>query len=96
MAVEFNPERVAGYRLIGEDNTKKTNANNLENQIILEGQTVTALYEVVPIERADLSESSTLDAGSELVSVRIDYMDPDEGNSRSIVSSVTHKSAVSW
>ncbi len=96
MAVEFNPERVAGYRLIGEDNTKKTNANNLENQIILGGQTVTALYEVVPIEGADLSESSTRDAGSELVSVRIDYMDPDEGNSRSIVSSVTHKSAVSW
>jgi hypothetical protein len=96
MAVEFNPERVAGYRLIGEDSTKKSNATNLANQIILDGQTVTALYEIVPIEGADLSESSTHNAGSELVSVRIDYTDPDEGDARSMVSSVTHKSAVSW
>jgi len=96
MAVEFNPERVAGYRLIGEEATQKSNTTNSMNQIILKGQTVTALYEIVPMKGAGLSESSVHDEGSELVSVRIDYTDPDKESSRSMVSSVTHKSAVSW
>jgi hypothetical protein len=96
MAVEFNPDRVAGYRLIGEDNDKKLNVNNSSDQIVLEGQTVTALYEVVPMEGADFSEPSTQNVNSELVSVRIDYTDPENKDSRSLISSISNKRAVAW
>jgi hypothetical protein len=96
MAVEFNPDRVAGYRLIGEDYTKKFDVNNSPNQIVLDGQTVTALYEIVPMEGTDFSESLTRNANSELVSVRIDYTDPENKDSRSLISSISHKSAVAW
>ena len=96
MAIEFNPGRVAGYRLIGEDNDKKLNVNNSPDQIVLEGQTVTALYEVVPIEGADFSEPSTQNVNSELVSVRIDYTDPENEDSRSLISSISNKRAVAW
>ncbi|HIG84271.1 MAG TPA: DUF3520 domain-containing protein [Verrucomicrobia bacterium] len=96
MAVEFNPDRVAGYRLIGEDDTKKFDANNSPNQIVLDGQAITALYEIVPMEGTDFSESLTRNADSELVSVRIDYTDPENKDSRSLISSISHKSAVAW
>ena len=96
MAVEFNPEKVAGYRLIGEESAEKSNVNVLPNQIILEGQTVTALYEIVPIDGTDFSEPSKRNENSELVSVRIDYTDPEKKESRSLVSSIPHKSTVSW
>ena len=95
MAVEFNPERVAGYRLIGEENIDKSNANNLPAQILLEGQTVTALYEIVPLNGVDFSASATRSASSELVSVRIDYTDPEKKDSHSLISSVSHTSVVS-
>ena len=70
--------------------------NVLPNQIILEGQTVTALYEIVPIDGTDFSEPSKRNGNSELVSVRIDYTDPEKKESRSLVSSIPQKSTVSW
>ena len=50
--VEFNPARVAAYRLIGYENRmlRKEDFNNDKNDAgeIGAGHTVTALYEVVP------------------------------------------------
>ena len=70
--------------------------NNSPNQIILEGQTVTALYEIVPLDGTDFSEPLTQNGNSELVAVRIDYTDPENRGPRSLISSISHKSAVSW
>ena len=51
--VEFNPERVAGYRLIGYEN-RRLNKEDFNDDAkdageIGSGHTVTALYEVVPV-----------------------------------------------
>jgi Ca-activated chloride channel family protein len=56
LQVEFNPARVASYRLIGYENwmLAKEDFNNDEVDAgeVGAGHTVTALYEVVPVERA--------------------------------------------
>lgn len=56
LQVEFNPARVASYRLIGYENRMlaKEDFNNDEVDAgeVGAGHTVTALYEVVPVERA--------------------------------------------
>lgn len=53
--VEFNPRRVASYRLIGYDRqgteTQNSNEENVGSQSIAAGYTLTTLYEVVPLKR---------------------------------------------
>jgi hypothetical protein len=53
--VEFNPRRVASYRLIGyerqETETENSNEENVGSQSIAAGYTLTTLYEVVPLKR---------------------------------------------
>src|SRR5437667_4482749 len=52
--VEFNPRRVASYRLIGYDRQKtETQNSNEENgsHSMAAGYTLTTLYEVVPLKR---------------------------------------------
>jgi Domain of unknown function (DUF3520)/von Willebrand factor len=53
--VEFNPRRVASYRLIGYDRQKtdaqNPNEENIGSHSMAAGYTLTTLYEVVPIKR---------------------------------------------
>ena len=53
--VEFNPRRVASYRLIGYDRqkteTQNSNEENVGSHPIAAGYTLTTLYEVVPLKR---------------------------------------------
>ena len=53
--VEFNPRRVASYRLIGYDRqkteTQNSNQENVGSHPIAAGYTLTTLYEVVPLKR---------------------------------------------
>lgn len=63
--VEFNPQRVAGYRLLGYENRRlaKEDFNNdaVDAGELGAGHNVTALYEVVPAGQA-LPEAGTVDA----------------------------------
>jgi hypothetical protein len=53
--VEFNPRRVASYRLIGYDRqeteTQNSNEENVGSYSMAAGYTFTTLYEVVPLKR---------------------------------------------
>src|ERR1043166_8794053 len=52
--VEFNPRRVASYRLIGYDRqkneTQNSNEKNVGSNSVAAGYTLTTLYEVVPLK----------------------------------------------
>ena len=70
--IEFNPRRVASYRLIGYDRqeTEKQNPNeeNVGSHSVEAGYTLTTLYEVVPLKRArTLPETQTASAAGETV-----------------------------
>ena len=54
MAVEFNPARVSGYRLIGESDSRQNKLKDLDQNVFLDGQAVTVLYEIVPDKNNDL------------------------------------------
>jgi hypothetical protein len=53
--VEFNPRRVASYRLIGYDRqetqTQNSNEENVGSRSVAAGYTLTTLYEIVPLKR---------------------------------------------
>jgi Ca-activated chloride channel family protein len=53
--VEFNPRRVASYRLIGYDRqkteTQNSNEENVGSHSVAAGYTLTTFYEVVPVKR---------------------------------------------
>jgi len=95
--VEFNPAKISSYRLIGYEN-RKLEDKDFEDDTkdageIGAGHTVTALYEVVPADKAKDGEAYELkyqetkiknDAKSsdEILTVRIRYKDPDGNKSR--------------
>jgi Ca-activated chloride channel family protein len=105
--VEFNPATVAEYRLIGYE-TRMLNREDFENDKVDagdvgSGQTVTALYEVVPVggPRAigDLRYSRPAAAparpnGSEYGFVKIRYKLPKSDTSRLIATPIDRKSEV--
>ena len=85
MSVEFNPDMVSGYRLIGEsDLDVNLSVERLDQDVLLAGQTVTVLYEVIPINTKQVANEKT----SEIVSVSIDYKDPFDGKNKSMLSRV--------
>lgn len=99
--VEFNPEKVEKYRLIGYEN-RKLNNEDFDNDKkdageLGAGATVTALYEIVPADGArenGLRYSSTVTTGSDdLMLVKLRYKDPDGAESKLIEKPVS--SAVS-
>jgi hypothetical protein len=53
--IEFNPRRVASYRLIGYDrqktDTQGSNEGNVSSHSLAAGYTLTTFYEVVPLKR---------------------------------------------
>jgi hypothetical protein len=62
--LEFNPRRVASYRLIGYDRqkteTQNSNEGNVGSHSIAAGYTLTTLYEVVPLKRVGTAASEPL------------------------------------
>lgn len=96
--VEFNPARVAGYRLIGYENRlladKDFNDDKKDAGEIGAGISVTALYEVVPaggkIENPGVDNLKYLQPnkavssanGGELLTVKLRYKEPNENTSK--------------
>ena len=102
--VEFNPARVAGYRLIGYENRLLAKEDFKDDKKdageIGAGHTVTALYEIVPAGQS-LPDQSAVDplkyqrpsaepspSSNELLTVKLRYKAPEGNESRLIESSV--------
>ncbi len=93
--VEFNPEKVAGYRLVGYENRllnqEDFNNDKVDAGEIGSGHTMTALYEIVPAKGAGAQgtqlkyQTSGETAGSsELLTVSLRYKAPNGDKSRLI------------
>lgn len=94
--VEFNPAKVAGYRLIGYENrllaNRDFNDDKKDAGEIGAGHSVTALYEIVPagqkIENDGIElkyskvESIANNFGEELLTVKLRYKEPKETASK--------------
>lgn len=96
--VEFNPEKVEKYRLIGYEN-RRLNNEDFDNDKkdageLGAGATVTALYEIVPAKGAresGLEFSKTVTTGSDaLMKVKLRYKDPDGTESKLIEKTVPY------
>lgn len=99
--VEFNPEYVSEYRLIGYEN-RLMNAEDFENDKkdageLGAGHTVTAIYEIVPgkAKTSDLKyQTKTGNSSNDLATVKLRYKKPNEEKSISkeiIISSNSSK-----
>ncbi|MEO2062833.1 MAG: von Willebrand factor type A domain-containing protein [Christiangramia sp.] len=100
--VEFNPGKVAAYRLIGYENRLLNDEDFNDDQKdageLGSGHTVTALYEIIPVgvkskflkEVDDLkySKMKNKDFGEELLTVKFRYKEPDGNNSKLITKTV--------
>jgi len=98
LQVEFNPKRVAGYRLIGYENRRLADEDFDDDAKdageIGAGHSVTAFYEIVPVGvesptgELDLlryqktPEATAAAVSSELLAVKLRYKKPDEETSR--------------
>ncbi len=94
--VEFNPSKVAGYRLIGYENrllaNRDFNDDKKDAGEIGAGHSVTALYEIVPAGRAiendgielkySKVEPSESNFNDELLTVKLRYKEPNETQSK--------------
>ncbi|MDQ3042837.1 MAG: VWA domain-containing protein [Acidobacteriota bacterium] len=94
--VEFNPARVAGYRLIGYENrllaNRDFNDDKKDAGEIGAGHSVTALYEIVPAGQAvendgielkySKVEPSESNFNDELLTVKLRYKEPNETQSK--------------
>lgn len=101
--VEFNPERVQSWRLIGyvKRNLQRTDFNNdhVDSGDLGAGANVTALYEITPVGTSDSTvdplrygdeESATSRThGNELAYVRLRYKLPQQSRSQLIERPVT-------
>lgn len=107
--IEFNPEFVQSYRLIGYENRKLRNEDFVNDTIdageLGSGHTVTALYEIIPAgvqseflakdTKLKYSSSSNIkNFGDELATVKFRYKNPNEDNSQEIIK-VVKKEALS-
>ena len=93
--VEFNPAKVAGYRLIGYENRlladRDFNDDRKDAGEIGAGHSVTALYEIIPagekVENPGVDElkyakvePSDTRFSNELLTVKLRYKEPDEND----------------
>ena len=98
--VEFNPDRVGGYRLIGYENRllakEDFNDDKKDAGEIGAGHTVTALYEIIPVGQAvpgspsvdplkyQRPEQDSSATSDELLTVKLRYKAPDGDKSKLI------------
>ncbi|MBP2616725.1 vWA domain-containing protein [Chryseobacterium jejuense] len=105
--IEFNPEFVQSYRLIGYENRKLRNEDFVNDKIdageLGSGHTVTALYEIIPagVQSKFLpkdtklkysSSSSAKNFGNELATVKFRYKKPNEDKSQEITQVIKNES----
>ncbi len=103
--VEFNPENVKGYRLIGYENralaASDFDDDSVDGGEIGAGHIVTAIYEVVPADSDfEISSSETKYSentgtsgfSNELATINIRYKEPDEDTSK-LVSKIVESSS---
>jgi Ca-activated chloride channel family protein len=104
LQVEFNPARVAAYRLIGYENRLLANEdfnNDLKDAGELgAGHTVTALYELVPAGSGNplvdklkyqpgaASPAASADANADVLTVKLRYQAPEGGPSQLLAQSL--------
>lgn len=101
--IEFNPEFVKSYRLIGYENRKLRNEDFINDKIdageLGSGHTVTALYEIIPAgtgsgyapKETQLKYSSTSNPknfGDELATIKFRYKMPDGDKSMDLTKVV--------
>ncbi len=101
--IEFNPEFVKSYRLIGYEDRKLRNEDFTNDKIdageLGAGHTVTALYEIIPThvnsrflpKETELKYTSTISQpifNNELATIKFRYKNPDQDNSHEIVEVV--------
>lgn len=101
--IEFNPQYVKSYRLIGYENRKLKNEDFTNDAIdageLGSGHTVTALYEIIPndvkseflpkeTELKYTSQTSNSNFGDELATVKFRYKKPDGDKSTEIIQVV--------
>ncbi len=104
--VEFNPTRVAGYRLIGYENrllaSRDFNDDKKDAGEIGAGHSVTALYEIVPaggkiendgVDELKYSKAEPSDTrfGDELLTVKLRYKEPNENASKLLTQGLLDK-----
>ncbi len=108
--IEFNPQKVAGYRLIGYENrilnNEDFNDDKKDAGEVGAGHTVTALYEIIPVDASDIdkwlksvdklryqekAEVSTMQYSKEWLTLKIRYKLPDGDKSKLITQAVTGK-----
>jgi Ca-activated chloride channel family protein len=96
--VEFNPAKVAAYRLVGYENRLLNNEDFKDDKKdageMGVGHTVTALYEIIPIGVKDEFTKKSIDLKyqkpdnnnnlKELLTVKIRYKNPDENKSKEL------------
>jgi Ca-activated chloride channel family protein len=106
--IEFNPQYVKSYRLIGYENRKLKNEDFTNDTIdageLGSGHTVTALYEIIPnniksdfipknTELKYTSQTLNSNFGDELATVKFRYKKPDGDKSTEIVQVVKNSDA---
>ena len=103
--VEFNPAKVAGYRLIGYENRlladRDFNDDKKDAGEIGAGHSVTALYEIVPagekVENNGIElkysklEPSNSDFNDEMMTVKLRYKEPNKNESKLLTIGVLDK-----
>jgi Ca-activated chloride channel family protein len=91
--VEFNPEEVKGYRLIGYENnmlsSKDFNNDKVDAAEIGAGHQATAIYEIIPADSSEDVTGSDLKyqatdaaSGGEICTVSVRYKEPEGTNSK--------------
>jgi Ca-activated chloride channel homolog len=105
--VEFNPAKVAGYRLLGYENrllaARDFNDDKKDAGEIGAGHSVTALYEVVPagqkvendgieLKYSEVKPSDT-NFSDELLTVKLRYKEPKEDTSKLLTIGLLDKNA---
>lgn len=92
--IEFNPDQVQAYRLLGYENrllaAQDFNDDTKDAGEVGAGHSVTALYEIVPhgveidlpkIDELKYSKKATTEKNAELLAVKMRYKQPDEDTS---------------
>ena len=96
--IEFNPRRVASYRLIGYDRqkteTQNSNEENVDSHPITAGDTLTTLYEVVPLKNigtAARTQNSTVagEAAEPLLTTKLQLRTPGNNAVQSVERVIT-------
>ncbi|MDX1941462.1 MAG: von Willebrand factor type A domain-containing protein [Saprospiraceae bacterium] len=102
--IEFNPEKVQGYRLIGYENRmlnkEDFNDDKKDAGELGAGHTVTALYEIIPVGikseflakvddlKYQKNESKIVNNSKELCTIKLRYKKPDGNKSQLIEEAV--------